>query len=348
MKRQWTKLVAIGMLFILCVCAATACGESNSTADNSSAVNTTKTESQSNTSTSNTASSGDKILMGYSSKNKANPFQYEFMCGVEDAIDSSTTELVETDANSDAAKQVSDIEDLVSRGCKVIFFVPYDSHGLESVLKEAKAAGVIMINLDNAVDENSKQYVDATVVSDNYQAGTLCAQHLAEGINKKGNIGAYEVPTSVASVDRSAGFFDTLKSDYPDIKVVADQTATSGTTDTALPVMEDILQANPDIVGMFGYCDSASLGCVSAIKSAGKLDQIKVVSVDGSTDGKTAIAAGELYGSAAQFPAKVAEYGVQAAYSLLKGEKLNSDYIKVPTEWCNKDNYKEILNFTHN
>ena len=339
-RREWKKAAALFMVCMLCFLAVTGCSKKEETAGGEGE---TVTEAESGTE--NTGSGEKKYKFGFSSKQMSNPFQKEIVTGAEAAYDQSNTELVILDANSDAAKQSNDFDDMIEMGCDVILFVPYDSLGLEPALKKAHDAGIILINLDNPVDDSSAQYVDATIVSDNYQAGQLCADYLAEALDEKGDIGAYTVPTSLASTLRSSGFFDTLEEKYPDIQVVSNQTGASGATDVALPVMENILQAVPDIVGMFGYCDTAAQGCISAIKSAGKLDQIKVVSVDGSTDGKIHIENGEMLGSAAQFPGEMSKMGIEAAYALLNGEQVEKE-IYIPTQWVNKDNVNEIHNFS--
>ncbi|WP_343209335.1 substrate-binding domain-containing protein [Anaerolentibacter hominis] len=344
-KKNLKQFVALFLVFALCLTAVVGCGKKE--ADETKTSGNTDQEKQEDTgkdADSSQSQTKKKYLIGFSSKQASNPFQSELIQGAQQAIDAETTEFVMLDANSDAAKQNNDFEDLIEMGCDAIIFVPYDSLGLGAAIKKAHDAGVILINIDNPVDDESAKLVDATVVSDNYQAGQLCAENLAKALDGKGDIGAYTVPTSLASTLRSQGFFETLESDYPDVKVVNSQTGVTGQTDAALPVMENILQSTPDIVGMFGYCDTAAEGCISAIKSAGKLDQIKVVSVDGSTDGKVHIRSGAMLGSAAQFPGKVAGQGVEAAYTLLEGGSVEK-FVYVPTEWVNKDNVDSVKNF---
>ena len=285
-----------------------------------------------------------KLHFGMSSKNMANPFQKEVVVGCQNACKELGINLTVTDSGSDPVKQEKDMEDLIEAGCQAILFVPYDSMGLEAVLKKAHERGVILINLDNRVDDNSAKYVDSIIVSDNVQAGELAGQALADALGGKGKIAIYSVPTSLASVYRSQGFKSVIEK-YPDIEVVVEQTATAGSEDVALPVWETVFQTYPDLDGAFGYCDSAAQAAVSAAKAQGILENVKIVSVDGSTDGKVFIKNGEMYGSAAQFPQVISETGVQYACDILAGKTVEKE-VKVPTVWCNQENVDTINNFS--
>ncbi|MBR1757731.1 MAG: substrate-binding domain-containing protein [Lachnospiraceae bacterium] len=347
--KKMRRILAVLMILVLAVGMLAGCSKGADTTPETTTKAPETTTKAPETTTEKEAESEteldySKLHFGMSSKNMANPFQREVVVGCENKCKELGINLTVTDAGSDPVKQAKDMEDMIQAGCQAILFVPYDSSGLEAVLKQAHEAGVILINLDNRVDDSSAQYVDSIIVSDNHQAGQIPAEALVEALDGKGQIAIYSVPTSLASVYRIEGFKSVIEQ-YPDIEVVVEQTATAGSEDVALPVWETVFNTYPDLDGLFGYCDSAAQAAVSAAKSRGILDQVKIVSVDGSTDGKQFIRDGEMYGSAAQFPQVISESGVEFACTLLAGGTVEKEVL-IPTVWCNKDNVDEINNFS--
>ncbi len=355
--KKTNRILAVLMVLVLTVAMMAGCGQKQEEQTTTKAPETTTAAPETTTAAPETTTAApettteaeteldySKLHFGLSSKNMANPFQKEVVVGCQNACKELGINLTVTDSGSDPVKQEKDMEDLIEAGCQAILFVPYDSMGLEAVLKKAHERGVILINLDNRVDDNSAKYVDSIIVSDNVQAGELAGQALVDALDGKGKIAIYSVPTSLASVYRSQGFKSVIEK-YPDIEVVVEQTATAGSEDVALPVWETVFQTYPDLDGAFGYCDSAAQAAVSAAKAQGILGNVKIVSVDGSTDGKVFIRNGEMYGSAAQFPQVISETGVQFACDILSGKTVEKE-VKIPTVWCNKDNVDTINNFS--
>src|SRR4026207_183974 len=102
-----------------------------------------------------------------------------------------------------------------------------------------------------------------------------------------------------------------------------------------LNAAQDILTANPDVKAIYGACGPPIIGALEAIKSAGKT--IKVVGFDAGADEVAAIVAGDELASVAQFPAKMGEYGVQAAYDAITSGTVEAN-IDTGTEMVTKDN----------
>ena len=176
------------------------------------------------------------------------------------------------------------------------------------------------------------------MASDNYLAGQLIGEALAKELGGAGKIAMLTYDVAVVCYDRAEGFVNAL-SNYPDMEIVVRQEITPG-TDTALPVMENILQAYPEITGVFCLNDPSGIGAAAAIQAAGLGDQIKVVAVDGSDDGKVAISEGRMLASAAQQPFEIGAQSVEAAYSLVAGEEVEKD-IKIPTTLVDITNCNE-------
>lgn len=272
------------------------------------------------------------IKVGVSVANLANSFYLEIKEGLESSLKKGD-QLVITDANLDSAKQINDIEDMVQQKMDIILVDPVDSKGIKSALDSCTKANIPVIAFNSPVDDVN--LVKSTVASDNYMAGQLIAEALAKSIGEKGNIAMYNYSVVKVCKDRGDGFESGIAK-YPNIKIVNKQEGKPA-TDASLPVMENILQANPDIVGVFALNDPAAIGCIAAIESAGKINKIKVVGVDGSKDGRAMITNGKMLASAAQFPKKIGSISIETAYKVLASEKVESD-IKIPVELVDKSN----------
>ncbi|MDF1496405.1 sugar ABC transporter substrate-binding protein [Caproiciproducens sp. CPB-2] len=272
------------------------------------------------------------VKIGVSVANLANSFYLEIKEGLESSLNKGD-QLSITDANLDSAKQINDIEDMVQQKMDIILVDPVDSKGIKSALDSCAKANIPVIAFNSPVDD--VDLVKSTVASDNYMAGELIAEALAKAINEKGNIAMYNYSVVKVCKDRGDGFEAGIAK-YPNIKIVNKQEGKPA-TDASLPVMENILQANPDIVGVFALNDPAAIGCIAAIESAGKINQIKVVGVDGSKDGRSMITNGKMLASAAQFPKQIGSVSIETAYKILAGEKVEAD-IKIPVELVDKSN----------
>lgn len=338
------KVLALLLVFVLCVSAMVGCGKKD---DGDTTETTTAAPTGTEETTAGEATGADgAIKFAVTLQNTWNPFFTEIKVGLEDAIaklDNGST-LVTYDANTDVAKQLNDVEDCISGGIQVLFVNSVDSTGLDSALKKAKEAGMVLIAIDTPQDDPSN--LNTTVASDNYQAGVLCAENLAKELKETGELGAYLRSTSKVAALRGSGFLDTIEANYPNMEVVNKQEGTAGSADAALPCMENILQGTPNITGMFALNDPSAQGCISAIKAAGKIDTIKVVAVDGSKEAKTLIMAGEQLGSAAQFPGEMGRLAVDAAVKALNGETLPEETL-VEVQWCDKSNAETMQNYDY-
>jgi ribose transport system substrate-binding protein len=106
--------------------------------------------------------------------------------------------------------------------------------------------------------------------------------------------------------------------------------------------MRDLLGRFPQLDAAFPINDPSALGAVSALESAGKLDRVTVVTVDGSQEGITAIKAGKLHSTSAQFPKEIGRVAAESVYEHLQGTPVDKD-IKIPVKLITTDNANEFL-----
>ena len=307
------------------------CGKTEDAATTKPAAEETTEDAAADTAT-DTAASGETIKIGVSVADQSNPFYIDIVDGMESAAKDGD-ELVIVDAGFDAAKQLNDIDDMIQQGVKVMLIDPVDSNAIKSAVEACDAAGIPVIAYNSPLNFE----IASTVATDNYLAGQLVGEAMGKALDGKGEVAMLTYNVAEVCLDRANGFKDAI-AEYPDIKIVEEQEIQPG-TDTALPVAENILQAYPDLAGMFALNDLSALGCVAAVESANLLDQVQIVGVDGSDDAKAAIAEGKMLASAAQDPVQIGSVAIETAYKVIAGEEVEKD-IKIPSYLVDASNAK--------
>ncbi len=145
----------------------------------------------------------------------------------------------------------------------------------------------------------------------------MAADFIVKALNGKGKVVMLVgIPGTSAARDRGTGFEAQLKK-YPGIQLVAKQTANFNRAE-GLKVMENLLQAYPDINAVFAQNDEMALGAIEAIKSAKKLGKIIVVGFDAIPDALKAVKKGEMAATIAQQPAVMGQLAIEKAVEYLK------------------------------
>jgi ribose transport system substrate-binding protein len=141
-----------------------------------------------------------------------------------------------------------------------------------------------------------------------------------------------------ACIDRVDGFTEEIaKYDDMTIEVTLEG---KGTTEGARPVMRDLAARRPQLNAVFAINDPSALGCISALESAGRLSEVKIVSVDGSQEALAAIRSGKLLSTSAQFPREIGEKAAEVAFRYLAGETVETD-IQVRVELITEENVEQ-------
>ena len=173
------------------------------------------------------------------------------------------------------------------------------------------------------------------MLSDNYNAGKVCAEDLIKKCPNGGDIIVLDEPTANSATDRTNGFLDAIIGHG--FNVVAQQNA-KGSLQVAMGVAEDLLQAHPNVVAIFGSNDPVALGALAAANAAG-IKGAKIYGVDGSPDIKRELTSADslIEGTGAQSPVSIAKTSVEIMYKVMAGEKVEARY-PVPTFLISRDN----------
>lgn len=242
------------------------------------------------------AAYADTLKIGMSFQELNNPYLVAMKQSLETAASGLGAELIITDARHDVAKQISDVEDLVQRGVDILLLNPTDSVGVQSAVMTAHEAGVVVV----AIDAQAQGPLDAFVGSKNFDAGYQACKYLAQNVGGKGEIAILDGIPVVPILERNRGC-EAAVDEFEGMTIAARQNGKQQ-RDTALSVTENMLQANPKLVGIFSVNDTGALGALTAIEASG-LD-VKLVSVDGTPEAIKAIqrADSNFIATSAQFP----------------------------------------------
>ena len=235
------------------------------------------------------------IKVGFSQMENNGPWRIAETNSVKSEAEKRGVELIYTDAQSDTAKQVSDVEDLIAQGVDYIILAPREYEGLAPALESAKAAGIPVILIDREANGEYLTLVVSDFVWEGQQAGLL----LAEETGGKANIVELTgTAGSSVAIDRAAGFLEVIDQ-HPDMNIIASQTAEFARAE-GQKVMENIIQAKGDeITAVYAHNDEMAIGAIQALKAAGMEPgvDVTVISIDGEKDALTSIIAGELFAS---------------------------------------------------
>lgn len=282
-----------------------------------------------------TSLAGDKPLaIGMTFQEMNNPYFVSMQNALKTAVATIGAKLIVTDAHHDVTKQISDVEDMIQRGINILLVNPTDSAGIKTAVEEAHKAGIVVI----AVDANADGPVDSFVGSKNEEAGYQSCKYLAKAIGEKGDVAILDGIPVVPILQRVKGCERALK-EFPDVKMVEKQNGKQERA-TALNVTENMIEAHPNLKGIFSVNDVGAMGSLSAIQASGK--DIKLTSVDGAPDAVKAISAGGPFiETTAQFPRDMVRIGLGLGLAKYWGAHIPSA-VPINVEVVDKSNAKSF------
>ena len=279
---------------------------------------------------------GGGARIGLSVSTLNNPFFVTLRDGAQSAADEAEAELIVSDAQNDTAQQQDDIQNFVTQQVNAILVNPVDSDAVVPAIEAANQANIPVIALDRGASGGE---LATTIASDNVQGGNLAGEELIRLVGS-GSVAQLEgTPGADPARDRGQGFQDAIDAQSA-VEVVASQSANFDRAE-GLNVAENILQANPNIAGIFAQNDEMALGAVQALgDSAG--DEVKVVGFDAIEDALSAIQDGTINATVAQQPAEIGSLGVENAISVINDESVEEN-IPVEVELVTQENVSEFL-----
>lgn len=260
-----------------------------------------------------------------------NPFYEVIDEEIRTVVENHGDVLISRDPALSVERQVEEIRELIASGVELIFINPVDWTEVEPALELAHAAKIPVIAIDTNVEDDS--LVACTVVSDNYTAGVQCAEHLLKN-SSGGKIALLKHSQARSSIDRIQGFRDKISANK-NFQVVAESECL-GQLEVAMPAMEKMIRAHPEINIVMALNDPAAMGALAALQNINRRD-VKVYGVDGVPETKEMIFSRRMTATAGQSPRQIGRLAADQAYKILAGEPVEK-IIKLPTKLLSAEN----------
>lgn len=310
MKKLLSLLLVAAMLLALAACAAPAETTAAPAATDEAAAPAATDEAVASTDT------AKKVLVGLLVYNDKNEFIQKLIAGAQAKCDEYGYELVTYSADKDAATEITNMEDLISLKPDVILYNPVDSDAAEATVALANAANIPVITVDRVANGGT---VASHVASDNVYGGKLAGEYIVSLLGETGGqvVEIQGQAGTSAARDRGEGFHSVVDGNTA-IQVVVSQI---GNWDKAegMAIMENALQAYPDIKAVFAHNDTMAMGAMEACQAANRADII-IVGFDADDDAVQAVKDGKLAATIAQQPELMGGRAVELAFALLGGK----------------------------
>jgi ribose transport system substrate-binding protein len=280
----------------------------------------------------------EKIAVGFSQATMNSAWRVAMLDGNKKyaAEHYPEVELIVTDGQNQAAKQISDVESLMSQGIKVLIISPVQAEPLTPIVRRVMEANIPVVTLDREVNTP----VTCRIGAENRPIGVNAAKFIIQKLNGTGNVIEIEGTVGAsATIGRHDGFRDALTA-APRIRVVADQFCDYLREPAEKFVQETLQRFGPgQIQAIYAHNDQMALGAIKVAEAAGRLKEIIIVGIDGENSAFQAIKDGKL---AATFTYPFcAPQGIQYAYNLAIGEQVPDQIVLKSTrvDASNVDQY---------
>ncbi len=281
---------------------------------------------------------GKKVIIGSTVYTTQSEFHVDVIKGMKKIAEAGGAKLVISDANGEATKQNNDIEDFVEQKVDGIIIYGVDPVAIVQSAEYAVTRGIPVITCDMELKTDK---VATFIGSNNAEAGRVAGEYakkyIEANLGGRARIGVVTWLASVAQQQRLAGFKKGIGGSEG-IKIVATQDGDG--REKAMASAENIMQANPDLDMFFGTNEGSTIGCFSAVQSAGK-KKIRIIGIDISNDAIRGLEEGTIFGLVAQQPVLLGELSVRALFDLLDGKTLARN-IECPIKLVTKENAAEF------
>lgn len=279
---------------------------------------------------------GEKPKIGLVMKSLANEFFMQMQAGAEEYAEEHADEFefqaVGMKDERDFAAQVDAVENYITQEFDIIVIAPADSKAMVTPIKKALDAGIVVINIDVALDEEAKEEAGVELAffgPDNRAGAKLAGDALAMALGEGGKVVILEGnPEADNAEQRRLGFMDSIE-EY-DLELLDSKTA-HWETEEANTLMSNFLIQYPMVQGAMCANDSMALGAVRAIESAGLSEEVLVVGFDNIPAVQPLILEGKMLATVEQFGAQMAVMGIEYGLRTLEGETFEG-WVPTPIE----------------
>lgn len=335
-----TRKLTAGLLAIAMAASMAGCGGNNA----SSAAPASSTPATSAAEAAKPLTGGGSKIMYIITPSHSNPF---FKTEAESASAKAKElgyEVKVVSHDDDATKQAELFDNAIADKAAAIICDNAGADATVAAVKKARDNNIPTFLIDREINESGVAI--SQIVANNYQGAKAIAEKFVEAMGEKGEYAELLGKESDTNAGVRSSAFHEIIDQYPDMKMVAQQTANWEQTE-AYQKVETILQSNPNIKGIVCGNDTMAVGAAAAIKAAG-LKDIAIVGVDGSDEAAEQIKSGNMVGTALQQAALIAEMGAEQADQYLKTGSTGKDEKQlVDCIAITKDNVDKLKNFVY-
>ena len=269
--------------------------------------------------------------------------QADFFNQIKQAVEREAkakgVKVITVDAKGDAATQVSQIQDLITRGVDALIYIPAGATAAGVPVKAAQDAKIPVVAVDrNAPDAPG----DTFIATDSVAAARTLGEYVGKVTGGKGKVAIIQGQVGTTpEQDRDKGFSEALQK-FPDLKVVAKQPSNAWMQDEGFSIGQDILQRYPDITVFFGRADALALGAAQAVKVANLGHDVIVVGFDGDVAGLKAVADGTLDATMTQKTQAMGKLALESALALAEGKEVPKEQLQEAV-LTTKENVKPFI-----
>jgi len=290
------------------------------------------------------ASAKELKSVGVTVGNLTNPFFVELGRGAEakvKEIAGSQATVTVVPADYELNRQYAQIDNFITSGVDMVLVNAAASNAMGSSLKRLRDAGIISVAVDVAAEGT-----DATVTTDNVQAGREACQFIADRLKGSGNVIIIDGPPVSSVADRIQGCKGVF-SQYPDIKILSESQGGKVLNEGGFDIVVNLLNSFQKIDAIFTINDPEAITTDLAAKQLGRKDFF-ITSVDGAPDVVAALKRQDslIAASSAQDPYFMGQQAVEIGYEILQGRKPAQDVVLIPSQLITRDNVNQYKGWT--
>ena len=247
----------------------------------------------------------------------------------------------------DRDQQIQVVENFMTRRVSGMVLAPLDFQALAAPVASAAASGVPVVIFDSAL--KSDKYV-SFVATDNYKGGQLAAERMGQLLGGKGNVILLRYAVGSASTEaREAGFLDTIKTNFPGIKIVSSDQYAGATRETAYQTAQNLVNRfGRDLDGVFAPNENSTIGMTKALKETGRAaGKVKIIGFDTGEVSVNDLKNGDVQALVVQNPMRMGYLGVLTLVKHLEGEavekRIDTGVQIVTPENMNQPEMKDLL-----
>ncbi|PIO96829.1 ABC transporter substrate-binding protein [Pleomorphomonas carboxyditropha] len=292
-----------------------------------------------------TGAAGAKDLnkIGISLGSMGNPFFVALATGATDKAKeiNPNVEVTALGYDYDMNKQFTQIDNFIAAGVDLILLNPADPQAVAPAIARAQAAGIPVVAVDTAAEG-----ADATVTTDNVQAGEIACQYIVDKLGGKGDVVIVNGPQVSAVIDRVVGCKKVFEANSG-INVLSSDQDAKGSRDGGLNVMQSLLTRFEKIDAVFAINDPTGIGASLASKQANRTS-LFITSVDGAPDIEAELkdTSSLVEASSSQDPYAMAQLATQIGIDLINGKKPEQQVTLLPSKLVTRDNIADYKGWT--